>query len=61
VRLHTNETREEWRRTVPLRRYGTAAEVARAIAFLADGEESGYITGQILAVDGGFTAAGLMA
>lgn len=41
--------------TVPLGRPGTSAEVASAIAFLI-GESSSYITGQILAVDGGVTA-----
>ena len=36
----------------PLGRVGTAAEVARAIAFLAS-ENAGFITGQVLAVNGG--------
>ena len=58
---HTAVTREDWQRTVPLRRYGQPEEIASAIAFLVDGEQSSYVTGQILAVDGGFTAAGLMA
>lgn len=58
---HTAVTREEWQRTVPLRRYGQPEEIASAIAFLVDGGQSSYVTGQILAVDGGFTAAGLMA
>jgi 3-oxoacyl-[acyl-carrier protein] reductase/pteridine reductase len=35
----------------PLRRNGTAEEVAQAVLFLASGP--GFITGQILAVDGG--------
>ncbi|WP_117194705.1 SDR family NAD(P)-dependent oxidoreductase [Rhizobium terrae] len=58
---HTAATREEWHRTVPLRRYGQPAEIASAIAFLVDSRQSSYVTGQVLAVDGGFTAAGLMA
>ncbi|EUC01232.1 3-oxoacyl-(acyl-carrier-protein) reductase [Rhizobium sp. CF080] len=58
---HTAVTREEWNRTVPMRRYGRPEEVATAIAFLVDERQSSYVTGQILAVDGGFTAAGLMA
>lgn len=57
---HTAVTREEWHRTVPLRRYGTPEEIAAAIAFLADERQSSYVTGQVLSVDGGFTAAGLM-
>jgi 3-oxoacyl-[acyl-carrier protein] reductase len=36
----------------PLGRFGTTEEVANAVAFLAS-DEAGYITGQVLAVDGG--------
>ena len=38
----------------PLGRVGTPEEVAQAIAFLA-GERAGFITGQVLGVDGGFS------
>jgi 3-oxoacyl-[acyl-carrier protein] reductase len=37
---------------IPVKRLGTVEDVARAVAFLAD-EDSGYITGQVLCVDGG--------
>ena len=37
---------------IPVRRFGQVEDVARAVAFLAD-DESGYITGQVLCVDGG--------
>lgn len=37
----------------PLRRIGAPAEIAEAIAFLLDGERSGFMTGQTLVVDGG--------
>jgi len=37
-----------------IKRFGTAADVAAAVAFLA-GVEAGYITGQVLVVDGGLT------
>jgi NAD(P)-dependent dehydrogenase (short-subunit alcohol dehydrogenase family) len=57
---HTAATREEWHRTVPMRRYGRPEEIASAIAFLIDERQSSYVTGQVLSVDGGFTAAGLM-
>jgi 3-oxoacyl-[acyl-carrier protein] reductase len=39
---------------IPMGRTGTPQEVAGAIAFLAS-EEAGYITGQVLAIDGGLT------
>lgn len=39
---------------IPVRRIGKPHEVAHAAAFLAH-EDSGYITGQVLAVDGGIT------
>jgi NAD(P)-dependent dehydrogenase (short-subunit alcohol dehydrogenase family) len=45
---------EDRRQSVPLGRYGTADEVAAAIAFLAS-DAAGYITGQSLRVDGGIT------
>ena len=37
---------------IPLGRLGTPADVAHAVAFLCS-EEAGYITGQVLSVDGG--------
>lgn len=44
----------EWTKGIPLRRAQTTVELARVIRFLA-GEESAYITGQNLRVDGGET------
>lgn len=45
---------EERRSSVPLKRYGTAEEIAATIAFLAS-PGAAYITGQSLRVDGGLT------
>jgi 3-oxoacyl-[acyl-carrier protein] reductase len=55
---HNKERRDAWLKAVPLRRYGTAEDVAGAAVFLVS-DDAGYITGQTIAVDGGFTAAGL--
>ena len=40
----------------PLRRMGRPEEIAYAVAFLLDGERSGFITGQCIVVDGGALA-----
>jgi NAD(P)-dependent dehydrogenase (short-subunit alcohol dehydrogenase family) len=43
---------------VPMARFATPDDIARAIAFLADPAESGFVNGHTLAVDGGWTADG---
>jgi NAD(P)-dependent dehydrogenase (short-subunit alcohol dehydrogenase family) len=53
----TEEAKEFARRAVPLGRFGTKEEVANACLFLAS-PLAAYITGAILPVDGGVTAAG---
>lgn len=42
----------EYRKSIPLGRYGTAAEVAKVTRWLA-GDEAGYISGAVIPVDGG--------
>jgi NAD(P)-dependent dehydrogenase (short-subunit alcohol dehydrogenase family) len=56
--VHTREIRADYHDAIPLNRYGLEEELAEAIYFLCS-ERSSYITGQILAVDGGFDAAGI--
>ncbi|MFT7721230.1 MAG: SDR family oxidoreductase [Roseateles sp.] len=56
---HYEATRAAYTRLVPLGRYGTPAEVADAVVFLCS-DESRYVQGHTLNVDGGFGAAGLM-
>ena len=46
------EVRAKYLEHIPLRRFGSAEDVAEAVAFLAS-EKAGYITGQVLAVNGG--------
>ncbi len=41
---------------IPMARFATPDDVARAIAFLADPEQSGFVNGHTLVVDGGWTA-----
>lgn len=41
---------------VPMGRFATPADIATAIAFLADERQSGFINGHALVVDGGWTA-----
>jgi 3-oxoacyl-[acyl-carrier protein] reductase len=40
------------KQVIPMRRLGSIEDVAKAVAFLA-GDDAGYITGQVLCVDGG--------
>lgn len=48
----SEEIRELYMNQIPLKRFGQAEDVAEAVAFLASGK-AGYITGQVLAVNGG--------
>lgn len=47
-----DEVKEEIAKSIPLRRMGTSQDVANVVKFLAS-EDSSYVTGQVLHVDGG--------
>jgi 3-oxoacyl-[acyl-carrier protein] reductase len=49
----SDEARQRILETIPIRRWGTAEEVAALVSFLC--EDGAYITGQLLTVDGGYT------
>jgi NAD(P)-dependent dehydrogenase (short-subunit alcohol dehydrogenase family) len=50
----TPELVEGIKKETPLRRFGSAEDIAKAVAFLCS-DEAAFITGQALAVDGGFS------
>jgi NAD(P)-dependent dehydrogenase (short-subunit alcohol dehydrogenase family) len=56
--MHDQAERDLWLTHVPMRRYAKPDEIAGAVAYLLDPDLSSYVTGHILAVDGGFTAGG---
>ena len=56
--IHTPDIRAAYHDAIPLNRYGLEHELAEAIFFLCS-DRASYITGQTLAVDGGFDAAGI--
>lgn len=47
-----DKAREQWESRIPLQRLGTPDDVAAAVCFLAS-DEASYITGQVIAVNGG--------
>lgn len=56
--VHAPEIISAYYDAIPLNRYGEARELAEAVVFLCS-EKASFITGQVLAVDGGFDAAGV--
>lgn len=56
--VHSPEIRADYHDAIPLDRYGLEEELAETIVFLST-ERASYVTGQVIAVDGGFDAAGI--
>ncbi|MCF6233322.1 MAG: SDR family oxidoreductase [Rhodobacteraceae bacterium] len=56
--VHTPDIRAAYHDAIPLNRYGQEHEIAAVIAFLL-GDGASYVTGQVLAADGGFGATGI--
>ncbi|OFW36763.1 MAG: 3-oxoacyl-[acyl-carrier-protein] reductase [Acidobacteria bacterium RIFCSPLOWO2_12_FULL_67_14b] len=52
TRAITNSAKTDWAAQIPLGRLGSPADIAAAVGFLAS-DEASYITGQVLAVNGG--------
>jgi len=52
TRAITGSVQDEWASKIPLKRLGTPEDIASAVCFLAS-DEASYITGQVLAVNGG--------
>ena len=50
------EVKAEFTKQIPLGRMGTGQDIAAAVAYLAS-EEAGYVTGQVLSVNGGMLMA----
>jgi len=56
---HSDARRMVWTEAVPVGRYADPDEIAAAAVFLAI-DKSDYITGEVISIDGGFGAAGIM-
>ncbi|PVH28172.1 SDR family NAD(P)-dependent oxidoreductase [Pararhodobacter oceanensis] len=56
--VHSQEIIDAYHDAIPLNRYGSEQEIAEVIVFLCS-EKASYVTGQIIAADGGFESTGV--
>ena len=56
--VHSQEIIDAYHDAIPLNRYGTEAELGETIAFLCS-DKASYVTGQVIAADGGFESTGV--
>lgn len=56
--VHTQDIIDAYHDAIPLNRYGSDREIAEVIVFLCS-DKASYVTGQIIAADGGFESAGV--
>lgn len=57
-RVHTDEIKAAYHDAIPLNRFGTENEIANMVLFMCS-DKASYMTGQIVAVDGGFESTGI--
>ena len=56
--VHSQEIIDAYHDAIPLNRYGSEQEIAEVIAFLCS-DRASYVTGQVIAADGGFESTGI--
>lgn len=56
--VHTQDIIDAYHDAIPLNRYGSEAEIGEVITFLAS-DKASYVTGQVIASDGGFESTGV--
>ena len=56
--VHSQDIIDAYHDAIPLNRYGSESEIGEVIAFLCS-QKASYVTGQVLAADGGFDSTGV--